>query len=133
LLCEFSGVPHNRQAIEYTPPSPWADIQYRRVEAATRPSGVSWRKVEAISAGGSGQAGVNEKQRGRSRVARLQRSRSLCVAWTTLAVAHRPSVGRNSAGESALGVKRSRRMAPRYQDTRFMRTPSEVCPPPVGS
>jgi F5/8 type C domain/Cellulase (glycosyl hydrolase family 5) len=48
LLHEFSGITRDGQAITFSPPEPWAGIQFIRIETVETPSWVSWREIEII-------------------------------------------------------------------------------------
>lgn len=49
LLFEYNGTTSNGQVIDYTPPSPWENVQIIRVETVTNPSPVAWREIELLS------------------------------------------------------------------------------------
>jgi hypothetical protein len=49
LLHRFTGFTTGGQVLEYTPPSPFANLRRIRVWTVLSPSGVSWVEVEAFS------------------------------------------------------------------------------------
>ena len=46
LLHEFHGITENNQQLEYTPATPWEDIQFIKILTVTSPSWVAWREIE---------------------------------------------------------------------------------------
>jgi len=51
LLYEFQGFTTDEQVLEYSPPTPWTDMQFVKVETVVSPSWVSWREIEVLKAG----------------------------------------------------------------------------------
>jgi F5/8 type C domain/Cellulase (glycosyl hydrolase family 5) len=51
LLHEFAGFTQGGDVLERTPPAPWPDVRYVRVETLASPSLVGWREVEVVSNG----------------------------------------------------------------------------------
>lgn len=49
-LHEFRGFTKDAQVLEYSPPTPWTDIQFIKVETLTSPSWVSWKEIEILRA-----------------------------------------------------------------------------------
>jgi F5/8 type C domain len=51
LLHELAGFTQGGDVLEQTPPQPWSDVRYVRVETLAGPSLVGWREVEIVSNG----------------------------------------------------------------------------------
>jgi hypothetical protein len=51
LLQELGGFTQGGDVLERTPPEPWPDVRYVRVETLASPSLVGWREVEIVSNG----------------------------------------------------------------------------------
>ena len=51
LLHEFAGFTQSGDVLEQTPPVPWQDVRYLRVETLASPSLVAWRELEIVSTG----------------------------------------------------------------------------------
>ena len=51
LLHELGGFTQDGDVLERTPPEPWPDVRYVRVETLASPSLVGWREVEIVSNG----------------------------------------------------------------------------------
>lgn len=49
LLYEFQGTTNNGQVIDYTPPTPWENVQIIRIETLTNPGPVAWREIELLA------------------------------------------------------------------------------------
>ncbi len=47
LLHQFEGVTADSQTLEVTPPEPWKNVRYLRIETVKSPSWVGWREIEA--------------------------------------------------------------------------------------
>ncbi len=45
LLYEFTGFTTDGQWLDYSPPTPWEDVRFLRVETTTSPSWVAWREI----------------------------------------------------------------------------------------
>lgn len=50
LLHEFEGYTVDDQLLRYTPPFPWQNVQFIKVETVTSPSWVSWQEIEVMAA-----------------------------------------------------------------------------------
>ncbi len=48
LLHEFDRLTKNGDILSHTPPEPWQDIRYIKVQTEESPSWVSWREIEVI-------------------------------------------------------------------------------------